>query len=42
MDIDDLGGDNGDFDYEAVVAPLLVLSPCVCVFVCVCFVRVYL
>jgi len=29
------GGDDGDFDYEAVVAPLLVLSSCVCVCVCV-------
>ena len=24
-------GDNGDFDYKPVVAPLLVLSSCVCV-----------
>jgi len=30
-DNDDLGGDDGDFDYYAVVAPLLVLSSCVCV-----------
>jgi len=34
-DNDDLGGDDGDSDYSAVVAPLLVMSSCVCVRVCV-------
>jgi len=28
---DDIGGDDGDFDYSVVVAPLLVLSSCVSV-----------
>jgi len=32
----DLGGDDGDFDYLAVVAPLLVLCVCVCVASCCC------
>jgi len=33
-DNDHLAGDDGDFDYEAVVVPLLVLSSCV--YACVC------
>jgi len=35
-----LGGDDVDFDYEAFVAPLLVLSSCVSVCVCLRVCRV--